>query len=90
MGRLSTTTLAPENFVEYGVELEDLKISEASLKVIKSHAFKNIRGIKRLDLSDNLIETIENDAFSEVTILLIKSILDQLEFGWNKIFTIEF
>lgn len=53
--------------MEFGVELEDLKITHSALETIKSHAFKNVRGIRRLDLSENRISQIENDAFTEVT-----------------------
>lgn len=66
ISRLSTTTLSPDDFLEYGLELEDLKITRGSLKTIKSHAFTHIRGIKRLDLSDNKINQFEPDAFTEV------------------------
>lgn len=66
LGRLTTSKLAAEDFVEFGVELEDLKISHSALESIKSHAFKNVRGIRRLDLSENRISQIENDAFTEV------------------------
>lgn len=66
LGRLFTTQLRPEDFLEYGVELEDLKVTHSSLQTIKSHAFKHVRGIRRLDLSDNQIGQIENDAFAEV------------------------
>lgn len=64
--RLSSTSLGPDDFLEFGLELEDLKITRGSLKTIKAHAFKHIRGIKRLDLSENRINQIEPDAFNEV------------------------
>lgn len=66
LGRLTTSKLAAEDFVEFGVELEDLKITHSALETIKSHAFKNVRGIRRLDLSENRISQIENEAFAEV------------------------
>lgn len=66
LGRLSTTKIGPEDFVEYGNELEDLELTFSSLDIIKSSAFKNVRGIKRLDLSENRIGTIEYNAFAEV------------------------
>lgn len=65
-GRLATAKLVPELFVEYGPELEDLKITHSGVDSIKSHAFKNIRSVRRLDLSENNINSIENDAFDEV------------------------
>lgn len=36
------------------------------LQKITAHAFKHIRGLKRLDLSDNGISNIDYDAFDEV------------------------
>lgn len=66
LGRLSSTHLAPEVFTEFGVELEDLKLTHSSIDTIKAHAFKNVRGLKRLDLSENRISQIENEAFTEV------------------------
>lgn len=59
-------SIGPEDFLEFGYELEDLKIYKAGLKTIKNNAFREIRTIKRLDLSENKINTIENDAFKEV------------------------
>lgn len=66
IGQLSTTKISAEDFLDFGVELEDLKLAHSSLETIKSHTFKNIRGVRRLDLSENHIGQIENDAFSEV------------------------
>lgn len=66
VGRLSSKQLAAEEFNEFGLELEDLKLSHSSIESIKSHAFKNVRGLRRLDLSENRISQIENDAFTEI------------------------
>lgn len=66
LGRLLSTKLTTEDFVEFGVELEDLKITHSSVETIKSHAFKNVRAIKRLDLSENHINQIESEAFADV------------------------
>lgn len=66
LGRLSSKILAAEDFTEFGLELEDLKLARSSLDTIKSHAFKNVRGLRRLDLSENHISQIENDAFNEI------------------------
>jgi Leucine-rich repeat (LRR) protein len=52
--------------LEFGVELEDLKITRASLSSINSHAFKHVRGLKRLDLSENSIGSIDNEAFTDI------------------------
>lgn len=67
LSRLTTTKLAQEQFVEFGVELENLKITQSAVETVKSHAFKNVRGIRRLDLSENQISSIEDDAFIEVS-----------------------
>lgn len=66
VGKLSTPQLQAENFLDFGLELEDLKLAHASIDSIKSHAFKNVRGVRRLDLSENRISQIDNDAFAEV------------------------
>lgn len=69
LGKLSTTQLQAEDFLEFGLELEDLKLAHASIDTIKSHAFKNVRGVRRLDLSENRISQIDIDAFAEVCTL---------------------
>ena len=66
MSRLSSKSLISDDFKEFGLELEDLKITGAQLQSIKSHAFIHVRGIKRLDLSENAINQFEVDAFNEV------------------------
>lgn len=67
VGKLSTTQLQADAFLDFGLELEDLKLAHASIDSIKSHAFKNVRGVRRLDLSENRISQIDNDAFAEVS-----------------------
>lgn len=67
VGKLSSTKISSEDFTEFGVELEDLKLTSSSIDSIKSHAFKYVRGIRRLDLSENQISSIENEAFTEVS-----------------------
>ncbi|XP_011212502.1 chaoptin isoform X1 [Bactrocera dorsalis] len=62
----SATTIGPDDFKDFGVELEDLQITRATLATIQSHAFKHVRGLKHLDFSENGIQTIENDAFHEI------------------------
>lgn len=66
LSRLSKSTLSPEDFLDYGLDLEDLKITFAGLTAIKSHAFQNVKGIRRLDLSENQINQIDNEAFQEI------------------------
>lgn len=69
IGKLSMTRLQADDFQDFGLELEDLKLARASIDTIKSHAFKNVRGVRRLDLSENRISQIDNDAFAEVLLL---------------------
>ncbi|KAJ6640078.1 Chaoptin, partial [Pseudolycoriella hygida] len=64
--KLSTKNLSPDDFLEFGLELEDLKITRGQLQTIKSHAFMHVRGLKRLDLSENQLSQIEPDAFTEI------------------------
>lgn len=64
--KLSMKNLSPDDFLEFGLELEDLKITRGQLQTIKAHAFMHVRGLKRLDLSENQINQIEPDAFNEV------------------------
>lgn len=66
MSRMSSTSIGPDDFKDFGVELEDLQITRATLSNIQAHAFKHVRGLKRLDFSENSIGGIENDAFDEV------------------------
>lgn len=66
LGKLSSINLAPDFFTDYGVELEDVKFTQSSIEAIKSHTFRHIRGVRRLDLSENTISSIDNEAFTEV------------------------
>ncbi|XP_037921990.1 chaoptin isoform X3 [Hermetia illucens] len=66
ISKMNTQSLTPEEFADFGTELEDLQITRSELQSVKSHTFKYIRGVKRLDLSENNIGTIENDAFAEI------------------------
>lgn len=66
VSRLNTHHLSKDDFNGFGLELEDLKINGGSIQTIKSHAFMHVRGIKRLDLSENKISQFEVDAFKEV------------------------
>ncbi|KAG5684862.1 hypothetical protein PVAND_014072 [Polypedilum vanderplanki] len=66
VGKLNSNQLIPEDFQEFGYELENLKIFHAGLRTIKAHAFMHVIGIKRLDLSENNIDNIERDAFQEI------------------------
>lgn len=66
VGRLLSNQLSSDDFLGFGMHLENLKIRHAGLKNIKAHAFVHARGIKQMDLSENTIDTIENGAFQEI------------------------
>ena len=51
--------------------MENLKIIHAGLKGLKAHTFMHVRGLKRLDLSENRIDSIENDAFQDASFKFI-------------------
>lgn len=68
---MSSNSLGPEDFAEFGVELEDLQITRGGMTGIKSSAFKHVRGLKRIDFSENSISSIESDAFKEVDNFLV-------------------
>lgn len=66
VSNINAQNLVPEDFLEFGYELEILKLYKAGIRIVKNNAFREIRSIKRLDLSENRIETIELDAFKEL------------------------
>ncbi|GBO99132.1 Chaoptin, partial [Eumeta japonica] len=66
VGKLIRKTLRPEDFSEFGVELEELRITGSTIKSIESNAFQHVRSLKSLDLSENNIEFIDPYAFAEL------------------------
>lgn len=74
VSRLGSTSLSEDDFIEFGLELEDLRITRSSLDKIKAHAFRYVRGLKRLDLSENHIGQFDVGAFEEIghTLLSLK------------------
>ncbi|PSN49296.1 Chaoptin [Blattella germanica] len=64
--RLSQPNLSPEDFLEFGVDLEELRVINGGLKTIKNHAFRHVRGVRTLDFSENEITQMETEAFSEI------------------------
>lgn len=71
VGKLTQKSLSPDDFYGYGAQLENLRIYRGNLKSIKAHAFIHVRGIKRLDLSENMIDSIEKGAFHDIGLSLI-------------------
>lgn len=66
ISRMPQSTLSADNFLEFGMDIKELRIVHSNLNTIKSHAFMHVRGIKYLDFSENSISTIDDEAFSEV------------------------
>lgn len=67
LSRLTQPNISPDDFLEFGVDLEELQVTFANLQTIKNNAFKHVHGLKSVDLSDNTITAIENDAFADVS-----------------------
>lgn len=65
-GKLMSNQLSADDFMGFGMQLENLRITHAGLKIVKAHAFMHVRGIKRLDMSENSIETMEKGAFQDI------------------------
>jgi hypothetical protein len=61
-----TSSLEPDMFANFTIDMEELQITGSDLKIIRAHAFKHIHGLKYLDLSDNMINVLDSDAFKEV------------------------
>lgn len=66
LSHLPESQLTPEDFADFSMDLEELYLKHSDLAVIRNHAFRHVRGIKTLDLSENKITHIENEAFIEV------------------------
>lgn len=50
------------------MDLEELRVTNSDLGVIKNNAFRHVRGLKALDLSENVISQLENEAFTDVSL----------------------
>ncbi|KAG5330446.1 CHAO protein, partial [Acromyrmex charruanus] len=66
ISRMPQAILSANDFLEFGMDIKELRIINSNLNTIKNHAFMHVRGIKYLDFSENSISTIDDDAFSEV------------------------
>lgn len=58
--------VAPHHFVGYGFGVEELSILKAKMKSVHARAFIHVRGLKTLELSDNELQDIDENAFTEV------------------------
>lgn len=67
LSKLSKSDLYPDDFLDFGIDLEELQINGGGLQSIKANAFRHVHGLKRLDLSENKISSIDNNAFIDVT-----------------------
>lgn len=84
LSRMPQDALSANDFLEFGMDIKELRITHSVINTIKSHAFMHLRGIKHLDFSENTILTIEDDAFAEVNILyLILLIIYNTEFAFQ-------
>lgn len=66
ISKMPGSTLSPNDFMEFGMDIKELRITQSNLQTIKNHAFQHVRGIKYLDFSENSISSIEDNAFAEV------------------------
>lgn len=64
--KINKNTLGPDDFQEFGVDLEELDIINGGLQTIQSHTFRYVHGLKEIDFSENGIATIEPNAFYDV------------------------
>jgi hypothetical protein len=67
VSRLPQPHLSSEDFAEFGADLEELRLTNSGLAVIKNQAFRHVRGLKILDLSENEITHLEKEAFTDVS-----------------------
>ncbi|XP_060524010.1 chaoptin isoform X2 [Cylas formicarius] len=66
LSRLPQPHIDLEDFLEFGIDLEELKINFAGIQSIKNNAFKYVHGLRSIDMADNSISTIENNAFVDI------------------------
>lgn len=72
VSRVQQNQLQMSDFEEFAPELDELKVSGGGLSNIKSHAFRYVRGIRFLDLSDSSVSSIDKDAFQDVSHSLLE------------------
>jgi len=81
ISRIPEATLSANNFLEFGMDIKELRIVNSNLNTIKGHTFMHVRGIKYLDFSENSISTIDDEAFSEVNSFISLFKLSYLKLG---------
>lgn len=81
ISRMPQPILSADDFLEFGMDIKELRITHSNLNAIKSHTFMHVRGIKYLDFSENSISTIDDEAFSEVKKYFFRSLDFFIKFG---------
>lgn len=76
VSKLIKRSINTDDFIDFGVELEDLKIIGSTINRIEASAFQHVRTIKTLDLSENNIDYIDPFAFAEVFFFRLYLVLD--------------
>lgn len=66
MQNVEVDDLVPDLFIGYGFGVEELSIVNANVRSIYPHAFVHVRGLKTIDLSNNELTHVYEDAFAEV------------------------
>ncbi|KPJ13206.1 Chaoptin [Papilio machaon] len=79
VSKLIRKSISAEDFLEFGVELEDLKIYGSTINKIEASAFQYVRTIKTLDLSENNIDYIDPFAFAELHSLITLKMANGLD-----------
>lgn len=75
VSKLIKRSVIAEDFLDFGVDLEELRIIGSTINRIEGSAFQHVRTIKTLDLSENNIDFIDPFAFAEVKLFLEKYLL---------------
>ncbi|XP_017770923.1 PREDICTED: chaoptin isoform X2 [Nicrophorus vespilloides] len=71
LSKLPQPHVSPEDFLDFGVDLEELQIISAGLQSVKNHAFQYVHALRKIDFSENAITAIEPEAFVDIAHSLI-------------------
>uniref|UniRef100_A0A8D8SNM6 Chaoptin n=2 Tax=Cacopsylla melanoneura TaxID=428564 RepID=A0A8D8SNM6_9HEMI len=66
VSRVPKQVITAEDFEGFNVDLEEIDFTHSHLRGIKNNAFRHIRSVKHMDLSNNFITSIDSNAFQEV------------------------
>ncbi|KAL3279501.1 hypothetical protein HHI36_017010, partial [Cryptolaemus montrouzieri] len=66
LSKINKNALGPDDFKEFGVDLEKLDIVHGGLQTIQNNAFRYVHGLRRIDFSENGINNIEPNAFYDI------------------------